>query len=321
MSKNVLVTIPISDELKRFLESRAPGCSFTYTTRSEVTPEQMQSANIIFGDAPPQLLKDCKKLEWMQLESSGVGAYIAPGVLPEGVKLTNCTGAYGIGIAEYMLGAVLSLYRKLYLYRDNQNNAVWRDERDEVKNIYGTTVLVVGLGDIGGTFAQRMKAMGAHTIGIRRQNMERPDYLDELYTMDRLDELLPRADIVAMSLPSTPLTMGLITKERLLLMKKDAVILNVGRGNAIDTEALCDVMGSGHLWGAALDVTEPEPLPKEHRLWRIPNAIVTPHISGSHTLPVVVRAIVGIAARNLDAYLNGRELENYVDFVAGYRKA
>ncbi len=317
MNKDVLVLVPVEERHKRLLEEKAPSANITYAGRKTVTAAQVQSAHAIIGNPPVEHLRGATKLEWIQLQSAGVGAYGEPGALPSGVTLTNASGAYGLAIAEYMLGVLLELIKKLHLYRDQQAEGSWT-EHGHVKSIYGSTVLVVGLGDIGGEFAQRMKALGAYTIGIRRTDANKPDYLDELHFMEDLPALLPRADVVAMSLPSTKLTRKVINRETLRLMKRDAVLINVGRGDAIDTEALCDALENGHLFGAALDVTDPEPLPQDHRLWQIKNAIITPHVSGGDSLPETTERIIRICANNLEAYANGKNLSNVVNLSAGY---
>ncbi len=317
MGKDILVLVPVEERHKRLFEEQAPSATFIYAGRNTVTADQVQNAHAIIGNPPVEMLKSATKLEWVQLQSAGVGAYADPGALPEGVVVTNASGAYGLAISEYMLGVLLELIKKLHLYRDQQPTGNWA-EHGHVKSIYGSTVLVVGLGDIGGEFAQRMKALGAYTIGIRRSDAQKPDYLDELHFMDDLKSLLPRADVVAMSLPSTKLTRKVINQETLQLMKRDAVLINVGRGDAIDTEALCDALESGHLCGAALDVTDPEPLPKDHRLWKIENAVITPHVSGGDSLPETTERIIKICANNIEAYVNGKNLSNVVNLSAGY---
>lgn len=317
MKKEILVLVPVGEKHRRHLEEKAPSANITYAERKTVTAAQVQNAHAIIGNPPVDMIRGSSKLEWVQLQSAGVGAYAEPGALPSGVMLTNASGAYGLAISEYMLGVLLELNNKLHLYRDQQASGSWT-EHGLVKSIYGSTVLVVGVGDIGGEFAKRVKALGAYTIGVRRTDTNKPDYLDELHFMDDLSNLLPRADVVAMSLPSTKLTKKIINRETLQLMKQDAVLINVGRGDAIDTEALCDSLESGHLFGAALDVTDPEPLPKEHRLWKIKNAIITPHVSGGDSLPETTERIIGICANNLDAYVNGKALSNVVSVSAGY---
>ena len=138
--------------------------------------------------------------------------------------------------------------------------------------------------------------------------------------LEDLDQLLPQADVVAVTLPGTEATRGLINKERLAKMKEGAVLLNVGRGFIVDTEALCDALESGHLSGAGVDVTDPEPLPSDHRLWKIPTAVITPHVSGFYHLRETHERIVEIFAENLEHFRNGEPLRNQVDFSTGYRK-
>lgn len=317
MEKNILVLMPVNENHKKLLEEKAPNANFIYTDNKSVDAAQVQNANIIIGSPPVSMLKGSKDLQLLQLQSAGVGVYANKDVLPEGVVLTNASGAYGLAISEYMVGVLLELYKKLHLYRDNQEEGNWFYQ-GQVKSIYNSTALIVGLGDIGGEFGKRVKALGAYTIGIRRKDANKPEYLDELHFMDKLEELLPRADIVALSLPGTNLTNKIINENTLKLMKPDAVLINVGRGSTIDTEALCDALESGHLWGAALDVTDPEPLSKDHRLWKLKNAVITPHVSGGFSLQETHDRIIRISANNVEALLNNKPLGNVVDISAGY---
>lgn len=315
---NIVVLMPMEDRHRNDLMSVAPGNNFIFTSAKELNRETIEDAHIIIGNPPLDMVKGCKNLKWLQLDSAGADLFVKEGVLPRGVKLTNSTGAYGLAISEHMVGVLLSIYKKLYLYRDNQNNNIWKNE-GEVKSIYGCTALVIGLGDIGGDFAKRIKALGGYTIGVRRSDTNKPEYLDELYLMDKIDELLPKADVVALSLPETKETYKLFSKEKISKMKEDSVLINVGRGTAIDTEALCDALESGKLLGAALDVTDPEPLPKDHRIWEIKNAIITPHVSGNYNLKETHHRIVKIAVNNLERFIKGEELRNVVNLSTGYR--
>ncbi len=314
---DIVVLMKLNDEQKRFLESEAPGCNFIYTKNEQLSEEQLKNAGVIIGNPPSEMLKLSKKLQLLQLFSAGVGDYAKEGVLPDRARLANASGAYGLAISEYMLGVLLELYKNLHIYRDNQAEGNW-SYAGNVKGIFGSTALIVGLGDIGGEFASRLKALGAYTIGIRRTDSKKPDYLDELHLMDKLEDLLPRADIVALSLPETKLTNRVINKSTLQLFKKDTVLINVGRGSAIDTEALCDALENRQLLGAALDVTDPEPLPREHRLWKMKNAVITPHISGGFSLNETKERIVRIAAHNLKSLIEGKALMNVVDKEKGY---
>lgn len=284
-----------------------------------VTEEDITWADAVLGNVQPELLRKASRLRWMQTSSAGVEFYLQPGVLPKGAILTNATGAYGLAISEHMLGMLLMIFKKLELYRDAQRQSIWQSQ-GTVRSVFGSTVLVLGIGDIGSEFAKLCKAMGAYVIGLRRTDGEKPDYVDEIHLTDDVDTLLPRADVVAVTLPGTPATRNLLNRERLSKMKSGAVVLNVGRGSIIDTEALCDGLESGQLGGAGLDVTDPEPLPGGHRLWNIPTAVVTPHVSGGYHLPETHQRIVNIFSENLRRFLEEKPLMNVVDPGTGYRR-
>ena len=144
--------------------------------------------------------------------------------------------------------------------------------------------------------------------------------MDEMYQMEELDSLLGRADIVACFLPGTSQTTHLLGRERLSKMKDGAILLNAGRGSLIPMEDLLEALNSGKLGGAALDVVEQEPLPKDSPLWDIPNLLITPHISGNYHMRQIREMIIEIAAENLKAVLSGGRIKNEVDFQTGYRK-
>ena len=330
--KRALVTIPTGERHRNLLQQAAPGWEFRFRGTDTlvcapqealpgqpVTQEDVDWAQVILGNVPAAMLHGSPALEWLQTNSAGVEPYIQPGVLAGAPLLTNATGAYGLAIAEHMLGMLLELFKKLELYRDAQKSGAWQSQ-GAVKAVYGSTVLVLGMGDIGGEFAARCKALGAKVIGVRRSPRPCPEYADEVHLLEDLDSLLPQADVVAITLPGTDATRGLMSRERLAKMKEGAVLLNVGRGFIVDTEALCDALERGHLSGAGVDVTDPEPLPPTHRLWNIPTAVVTPHISGFYHLRETHERIVGIFLENLRHFQAGEPLRNLVDFATGYRK-
>ena len=332
-TKHVLVTIPVEESHVKQLQDAAPqwefrfrgGDNLIYAPRERavqcppLSQEDVDWANVLLGNVPPAMLSGSPALEWVQTGSAGVEDYIKPGVLAPDALLTNATGAYGLAIAEHMLGMLLMLLKKLELYRDAQRTGAWQSQ-GAVKAVYGSTVLVLGMGDIGGEFGRRCKALGAKVIGVRRSPRPCPDYADEVHLLADLDQLLPQADVVAVTLPGTEATRGLMDRERLAKVKEGAVLLNVGRGFIVDTEALCDALESGRLAGAGLDVTDPEPLPAGHRLWNIPTAVVTPHVSGHYHLRETHQRIVNIFAENLRRFQAGEPLRNQVDFATGYRR-
>ena len=317
---NVLVTLPVEERHKELLAGNAPHADFTYCLNADLNKDMVQNAEVIVGNVPIDMLKGTDKLKWLQLNSAGTDGYTADGVLPKGAVLTNATGAYGLAISEHMLGALLCMMKKLYLYEDDQRNHIWSDH-GHVTSIWGSKTLVVGFGNIGCEFAMKMHALGSSVTGIRRTQAEKPEYLEGLYQMDKLKECLKDADIVATCLPGTKETYKVFDKEAFAAMKPGAFFINVGRGNAVDSDALADALNSGHLGGASIDVTDPEPLPKDHPLWDAKNLLITPHVSGFYHLPETFEKIIRITARNFDNYEHGRTLENEVDFATGYRKS
>lgn len=222
---------------------------------------------------------------------------------------------------KLMLGMLFELYKKLHLYRDNQNLCSWKDE-GRVKSVKGSRCLVVGLGDIGSFFARSASALGIKVCGMRRTTTaQKPEYVENMYPFSSLNDIIGEFDIVALSLPETPETIKIINEKNIALMKDGSIILNVGRGSAIDTDALYNALMSGKLGGAGIDVTDPEPLPPDHPLWKCKNAVITPHISGYFHLKETYDNIVNLAYDNLKAYLEGNTPANIVDFKTGYRKA
>ncbi len=322
MPNTILSLIPTEEPMRARFTALA--ARFSHTMRfckpDTVRPEDYAAASVILGTPPVAALQGAGKLEYLHLSMAGSNAYVAPGVLAPGVRLTNSTGAFGHAISEHMLGMLFELYKKLALYRDNQREGLWRDE-GPVRSVEGASCLVVGLGDIGSAFARRAHALGARVSGVRRTTCEREPYIERMIPFDALADEVGAFDIVALSLPETAETVRLFDAAMIGRMKDGAVLLNVGRGSAVDSDALSAALLSGKLSGCGLDVTDPEPLPPEHPLWRIPTAVITPHVSGFFHLRETYENIVALAYHNLEAFLSGAPLRNEVDFSTGYRKS
>lgn len=338
LCRDILVAIPVTETHMRQLREAGSGCKFRFrdgtplssserkqlhfedfSETAPVSQEDVDWADVILGNVEERFLHGGENLKWLQTDSAGVETYVKPGVLAPGTILTNATGAYGPAISEHMLAMTLTILKKLELYRDAQHQGHW-ESLGAVRSICGSTVLILGMGDTGGAFGRQCKALGAKVVGVRRTDTTKPDYADEVYLTGDLDALLPQADIVAVTLPGTEATRNLLDRRRIGLMKPGAILLNTGRGYIVDTEALCDALECGALGGAGLDVVQPEPLPAGHRLWRIPTAVVTPHISGGWHLKETHTRVVNIFTENLKRFLAGEPLKNQVDFATGYRK-
>lgn len=267
-----------------------------------IPPELYRRASIILGNPPVKELAVCESLRLLQTKSAGTDRYQKPGVLPQEALLLNASGAYGHSVSEHMFAMLLSVMKRLPAYRDQQRRGLWSD-LGPVKTLDGALVLCVGTGDLGSSFAKLCKALGARTVGIRRDTGTPAEGIDEMFPTDRLDELLSKADVTALMLPHSADTVHLMDRRRLLLMKRDAILLNGGRGSAVDCAALAEVLESGHLWAACLDVTEPEPLPSDHPLWRQERAVLTPHTAGGNHLPDTADRIAAIALEHLNLFL------------------
>ena len=317
--KNVLVLMPVEARHKEKIEAAGAGCSITYARPDTVTEEMIRSANVILGQPEADMIGASENLEWLQLESAGTDAYIVPGVLSSKTVLTNATGAYTKAVSEHAFALTLMLQKKLYLYRDEQKKAVWSDH-GTVGSLSDCTVAVVGLGDIGQAYAKLVKDMGAKVIGVKRRPADQPDCVDELVMTQDLDQVLPRADVIMSILPNTAATRYIYTLESFDRMKDTALFINCGRGNAVSSEVLYQALSEHRIAAAAMDVAEVEPLPPESPLWGLENLVITPHISGGFHLPETFERIVDIAAGNLAAYVEGKDLRNVVDFATGYRK-
>lgn len=235
--------------------------------------------------------------------------------------VTNATGAYGLAISEWMLAMWLGIQKDMFLYRDRQNQRQWAPIDRPVRGITGARVLCVGMGDIGSNFARRAHMLGAEVVGVRRTvhpDTPCPDYCLRVVAQSQLDEELLEADLIALSLPGTPETNKLFNAERFARCKDGAILINVGRGTTVDSDALVEALRSGKIFGAGLDVTDPEPLPADHPLWGEPGAIITPHNSGKFSLPKTLDNIVDIFIHNLKRYAEGLPLDNQVNRTTRY---
>ncbi|MBQ8833784.1 MAG: D-2-hydroxyacid dehydrogenase [Oscillospiraceae bacterium] len=323
--KKGLVLFPCDGGTRERLIRETEGlCDFVFREEgwtAERYREALGEAHIIIGEPKNGDFQYCRHLELMHSPSSGVNYYVEGGQFPKGATLCCMTGGYGNVLAEHMLAMALSLCRRLPEYRDQQHDHKWELRKFD-KQLEGSTVMILGAGDIGTTLARWMRPMVGKIIGVRRVAREFPDCYDEMLTLEQLDGRLGEADIILCALPHTPETVGLLNEKRLRSMKKDAVLVNGGRGSLIDQEALCRLLREGWFWGVGLEVTSPEPLPEAHPLWDIPRVIITPHAAGNSFGPgsPLERKIWEFIIPNVARFLRGETPENKVDFATGYRE-
>ena len=290
---------------------------FFYTSEAEI-PQANFDANIIYGFAP-SIVKTSKTLKWLCVPWAGVDSLMVPGYFAnEECLLTNAAGAYGVSIAEHMIAVSLVMMRRLNEFLEETRNGQWLKPRPQ-RSLKDCRITVLGTGDIGTTFANRARAFEPQSIiGVCRSGKSSSPVYDKVLPVSELDSILPQTDLLAMSLPSTPETKGILSREHLALLPQGAYIVNVGRGSAIDEDALADALDNGHIAGAALDVFQTEPLPATHRLWKTKNLIITPHVAGNMTLAHTRDKNVQMFLEDLKNFTEGKQLKYLVDRKLGY---
>lgn len=315
----LVLTAPIFDpDPEHFDAVRrvAPSIDITVHEGRSAPAEAFAAPHIIFGWPSVDLLKNARELRWLHLPSAGADRYADRGnFVRDDVVISASKGVFSVPIAEHVLGMMLAFSRNLPLYWSQKLRGEWR-RVPPARDVSGSTVGILGLGHIGLEVARRAHALGATVIGVKRTPGRKPEFVNELYDESGTDHVVERSDSLVLCLPSTERTRGFLSAERIALLKDGAFVYNIGRGTAIDQDALIGALESGRLGGAGLDVTDPEPLPDDSPLWELPNVIITPHSSGSS--PTNDQRRFDVFCENLERFQSGRPLEKLVDFAAGY---
>ena len=270
-------------------------------------------------DLTAKMLEAATNLRWVHSIAAGVEALLFPEFIESDIPLTASKGIHAIQIAEHIFALILSYTRNLPLAFEAQGRSEWLAmdvSRSGITEVYERTMGIIGLGGIGSEVSKRAKGLGMRVIAVKRRSSPKPDFVDELYFEDRLKEVLSQSDFVVLALPSTPATKEIIGEEELRAMKDDSFLVNVGRGNAIDEEALVRALKEGWIGGAGLDVFSEEPLPSTSPFWRLANVVLTPHSSGGS--PHIGRRSAELFCENIRRFLAGEELLNIVDKKEGY---
>ncbi len=303
----IICATPLNETYRKELSDITEDIQFM--DKKDITAEDLKDTDAVLGNVNPDILNQSSSLKWVQLDSAGADKWCT---LKDDIVLTNASGAYNTAISEHMLGCTLAVIKNLYRYKDQQEFHDWIN-LGPVRTISQLKILVIGMGEIGTAYGQLMHTLGAKVYGVRRTIHDKPDFVKKLYTTDTMQEILPYADIVALCLPETPDTYHIINEDTLAKMKEGSVLINVGRGNAVDENALIKAMKSHHLSAACLDVTEHEPLPKNNPLWECENVYITPHISGKFNAETTIDKIVSVYAENLRHFIKNEPLINIVD--------
>lgn len=289
---------------------------FSSTAEAE---QHLGGADAIIGTCAADLLGAAQDVVWVQVFSAGVDRCMPVDAVRSGrVVLTNMQKMSSPVLAEHAITMVMSLSRGLISHSKLMETGVWRRNesgREGIQSVSGRTLLVAGLGGIGTEVARRGAALGMRVIGTRRSSREGPPFVDYVGLADELFELAGEADYIVNALPLTSETRGLFDAAFFEAAKDGAYFVSIGRGASTVTDDLIAALESGAIAGAGLDVTDPEPLPEDHRLWQMQNVIITPHIGGAGGSRD--RHLV-LLRENLRRFIAGDALYNVVDPERGY---
>jgi len=305
---------------QRFAGDHSGDPAYRRTTDQQAAFESLLArADVLYGipDVDPQLLSTAvaanPRLRWVQTMAAGGGASVRAANLSDAdlrrITFTTSAGVHGATLAEFALFAVLAGAKDLPRLQQLKAAREW-PERWAMKQVGEHTVLVVGLGGIGKQTARLLKALGATVLGVKR-TVEPVEFVDEVFPITALPQLVGRADAIVFTLPGTDATTGLYDADLIAATKVGATVVNVGRGSVIDESALIDGLVSGPLGSAFLDVVAVEPLPAESPLWDLPNVVISPHTAALNDAED--RRIAELFAENLRRFLAGEELINVVD--------
>jgi len=284
---------------KRYVEAlrdRLPDSEVAYAATPEAERELLPSARVIAGfSLDEDDLERAENLELFACSFAGVDHLPLDAFREHGVAVTNASGVHGPNIGEYALGTILTFTRDFLESRRRQERREWRSHR--TRELAGSTVVVVGMGPIGEAVVQRLEGFDVHTVGVR-YTPEKGGPTDEVYGYGDITEAVADASYVVLACPLTDATEALIDRDVFETLPPEAVLVNVARGGVVDTDALVYALRWNSIRGAALDVTDPEPLPEDHELWTFENVLITPHNAG-HT-PEYFERLADIVAEAVD---------------------
>lgn len=313
--KKVVVTGMRAEAIEE-LRKAAPELTLVAAEDEARMAAEVGDADAILGTISPKLLAAGKRLRWVQVYSAGVERYLTPELAASPIVVTNCKIIQGPNIADHAFALLLALTRALNRTLPAQAREEWTRGQHRMIELPGKTAVIIGLGGIGMQIAQRAHGFGMRVIGVDPKDIPYTPLVAKVVPPDRLDAVLPEADVVFVSAPLTRESQGMMGARQFELLKKGAYFIAVSRGKLYSTEALVKALDSQRLAGAGLDVTDPEPLPKGHPLWRFPNVMITPHVAGQSDR--VQERRMALLKENLRRLAAGEPLLNVVDKQKGY---
>jgi len=316
LAANRVLIVGVSEEQLAGLQKAVPQTDL-FTAEGDELVAKVRDADALIGTCDPELVKRGKKLRWVQVGSAGVSYCMYPELVDSNIVLTNAKIIQGPEISDHAFALLLFLARNLGKAVVSMQAGEWnRQQSTDSVELRGKTALVIGLGGIGTQVAERASAFGMKVLGIDPKDISYINSVERVGKPDQLSSFLPSADVIFMCAPITPKSNLMLGSKEFSLMKQGAFFINVSRGKIVDTQALVEALRSGHLAGAGLDVTEPEPLPKDHPLWTLENVIITPHVAGQSD--GITQRRMELFEENLRRFEQSLPLRNVVDKQRGY---
>jgi phosphoglycerate dehydrogenase-like enzyme len=326
----LLIHPPIDEaRLVKICESAAP-MSVVNAVNEQTALLEIVDADAFFGKITPPLLAAARKLRWIQSPTASLEHYVFPELIEHSVVLSNMRGIYSDVIADHVLGYITCFARNLHVYLRQMPEGKWQpygggpivqpfatgpaDDHPgnhSHRRLADCSLGIVGLGHIGAEIAKRGVACGMRVLAVDPRQTMAPEGIAALWPVDRLDDLLGESDFVVIAAPHTPATEKLFRRSKFAAMRRSAVLINIGRGAIVDLADLTAALEEGLIAGAALDVCEIEPLSADHKLWQMPNVIITPHVAAfSQRIP---ERHLEMTLQNIQRFARGEPVLNVVD--------
>ncbi len=308
----IVLCYPVEEKHRGQIAAAAPPGAEIVDAGQERIARELPEADIFCGHAKVPVDWDAVvsrgRLKWIQSSAAGMDHCLVPSVVASDIVVTSASGVLADQVAEHTIALITGLCRSLPVFfrAQQQREFVRRPTRDLTRS----TVGIAGFGGVGRRLAELLRAFHTRILATDMFPLERPEYVEALWPADRLEHLAAEADILVLALPLSDSTRGLVDARLLRRMKPDSLLVNVARGGLVVTEDLVEALEHGHLGGAAVDVTEPEPLPRESRLWDLPNVVITPHVGGQARWRI--DQMTRLFCENLRRWQSGELLINYL---------
>ena len=312
----------LGEQERRKIETTVAPHGFSVQYHARNTPPEglIDDCEIVYGSIGPDAVRAAKSARWICAARAGVNTLCDESLYrnPDCI-LSNSCGAYGVTVAEHTVMLLLMLLR-----RQPENDAAlraggWKPEKKQIMTVSGSRITVLGTGDLGSCFAERIRAFHPKKLlGVRNNPEKQNPLFDEIRGLSELEQVLPETDILVMCLPDTKETAGLMSAERIALLPKESCLINVGRGTAVDQSALLSALSSGRLNGAALDVVDPEPPAADDPVRHTDSLILTPHVAGNTNNRLSIDNLIDLFCAEFERYVSGKPLLHRIDRKRGY---